>query len=48
LKKYDEKNNIRIKMFTTEYMRRWIVIFKEMKKKAMKYTNRGDIRRYFL
>ena len=41
-----KNNELKIENTTTECMRRWIMILKEIRKKAEKYMNR-DIRGYF-
>ena len=47
-KKHIYSNEINIERSMTKYIRRWIFILKEIRKKAEKYTNREDIRGYFL
>ena len=43
-----QSNRLNVENITAEYIRRWIFILKEIRKKAEKYTNREDIRGYFI
>ena len=47
VKKYVQNNELKIENTNMEYMRRQIMILKEIRKKAEKYINR-DIREYFI
>ena len=42
-----QSNEVNIEHATIEYIRRWILILKKMKKKAIKYKGKEDICGYF-
>ena len=47
MNKYVKSNEIRLDMYSTEYIRRWIYGLQKICKKAEKYKNIEDIRDFF-
>ena len=48
VKRFVQANEVNIENMTTEYIRRWILILKNIKKKVIKYKGKEDIRGFFV